>query len=472
MPSRYEQLQQRGDEARRRVLERLSQPVTVPTTASSGRLSRFEQLQQMRLTQPMQQPATTQTLKEAARQAAPERFAPELQRVQDFTRPQFIDKFPRTEVKAESKTETKPAKKGLAAQAGAGKFTETMFAMAGDALDNLTFGLTDKLTDRIERYVRGDRERTPQEEQAAQLFGMVGYLGAGAGAYRAARGLTGQVTKQLPKLADDAAAKVLARTTASPTAAATARMAAQSAGRAAGHALTGATAGAIFQAPFEATEAAFGKNNQTIGQRLGDIAESAALGAILDPIAESYIGAVGNMLRRTPNTAQQAQATETAAQSAARAFEPTRARVVKQPSLDQVIAEIRPAVMERMTPPLENPRELARWIQQNSGIPDLSLNEIRKLPYEGMRQLAEDIRRNMNIYDTSIAVARERGYDLEKLLASPRRVSPEALPLERRRGMGALTGWISRPLGASLRVSLVSIAVHCPVASFTRLGTA
>jgi hypothetical protein len=410
MPSRYEQLQQRGDEARRRVLERLSQPVTTPTVASSGRLSRYEQLQQMRLTQPMQQPATTQTMKEAARQAAPERFAPELQRVQDFTRPQFIDKFPRTEVKAESKTETKPAKKGLAAQAGAGKFTETMFAMAGDALDNLTFGLTDKLTDRIERYVRGDRERTPQEEQAAQLFGMVGYLGAGAGAYRAARGLTRQVTKQLPKLADDAAAKVLARTNASPITAATTRMAAQSAGRAAGHALTGATAGAIFQAPFEATEAAFGKNNQTIGQRLGDIAESAALGAILDPIAESYIGAVGNMLRRTT-----------------RAFEPTRARVVKRPSLDQVLTEIKPIVQERMTPPLENPRELARWIQQNSGIPDLSLNEIRKLSYEGMRQLAEDIRRNMNIYDTSIAVARERGYDLEKLLAGPRRVSPEAL---------------------------------------------
>ena len=433
MQSRYDQLQERlkrGEDARQQVLERLSQPATAPapTAASSGRLSRYEQMQQMRTRQP------NLTLMEAARQAAPERIAPELQRVQDFTRPQFIDKFPRTEVKAESKTETKPTKKGLAAQAGAGKFTETMFAMAGDALDNLTFGLTDKLTDRIEQWVRGDRERTPQEEQAAQLFGMVGYLGSGAGAYRAARGLTGQVTKQLPKLADDAAAKVLARTNASPITAATTRMAAQSAGRAAGHALTGATAGAIFQTPYEITEAAFGKNDQTLGQRLGDIAESAALGAILDPIAESYIGAVGNMLRRTPNTAQQAQtalpkaqATETAAQSAARAFEPTRARVVKQPSLDQVIAEIRPAVMERMTPPLENPRELARWIQQNSGIPDLSLNEIRKLPYEGMRQLAEDIRRNMNLYDTSISVARERGYDLEKLLAGPRRVSPEAL---------------------------------------------
>ena len=219
-------------------------------------------------------------------------YEEKLQRVQDFTRPMFIDKI--------QTVEPQPPEPGLAEKAGAGRFTETMFGMAGEALDNLTFGLTDPLTDRIERLIRGDREPTKKEEQAAQLFGMVGYLGAGGGAFRAGRALTAPVTRQLPKLADDAAAKVLARTNASPITAASARIAAQSAGRAAGHAITGATAGAIFQAPYEATEAMYGTNNQTIGQRLGDIAESAALGAVFDPAIEGYLGAVGSLLRRSP----------------------------------------------------------------------------------------------------------------------------------------------------------------------------
>lgn len=317
-------------------------------------------MQQMRLTQPMQQPTTTQTLKEAARQAAPERFAPELQHIQNFTQPQFINKFPQTEVKAESKTETKPAKKKLTTQTNTNKFTETMFAMAGDALDNLTFGLTDKLTNHIKQYIHNNHKHTPQKKQTTQLFNIIKYLKTNTNTYQTTKKLTKQITKQLPKLADDATTKILTQTNASPITAATTQITTQNTKQTTKHTLTKTTTKTIFQTPFKATEAMYGTNNQTIGQRLGDIAESAALGAILDPIAESYIGAVGNILRRTPNTAQQTQTTETATQSTTHTFKPTHTHIIKQPSLNQIITKIKPTIIKHITPPLKNPQKLTQ----------------------------------------------------------------------------------------------------------------
>lgn len=101
---------------------------------------------------------------------------------------------------------------------------------------------------------------------------------------------------------------------------------------------------------------------------------------------------------------------------------PTTARRGTKPGLNRILEQMQPRVIERMTPPYENPNELAKWIQYHFG-GDVSLNEIRQLGYEDMRQLGEEIRKRITVEDTARKVAQELGYDYDKLL-SPRRVDP------------------------------------------------
>ncbi|WP_214629984.1 LPD38 domain-containing protein [Paenibacillus agaridevorans] len=81
--------------------------------------------------------------------------------------------------------------------------------------------------------------------------------------------------------------------------------------------------------------------------------------------------------------------------------------------LSKVIRDISPEVSQRITPPMENPRELARWLQPHTGA---SLNEIRKLSYDEMAELAQDVQRNLDVYDIEKQVASGRGYDLDNIL--------------------------------------------------------
>lgn len=192
------------------------------------------------------------------------------------------------------KSYERPTDKGAL---GNSRLAPVLSAQLGDTLDALTFGLTDKLTDKAETFIRGDRERTAEEQKAGQITSIAGTIGAGAGAYRAAAAATKPLARQLPQLAERAAGPIAARV--SPQAAALTRIGAQSVGRGAGMAATGAAAGALYQAPIEATEEMFGKNDQTIRQRLADIGESATIGAILDPAIEGYLG-VASSLRRDP----------------------------------------------------------------------------------------------------------------------------------------------------------------------------
>lgn len=83
-------------------------------------------------------------------------------------------------------------------------------------------------------------------------------------------------------------------------------------------------------------------------------------------------------------------------------------------TLSKLMGEIKPVVTERMTPPLENQRELARWLQPHLG--NTSLNEINRLPYDDMVELASEVRRSMNVPDMARQVASERGRDLDSLL--------------------------------------------------------
>jgi DNA-binding ferritin-like protein len=86
--------------------------------------------------------------------------------------------------------------------------------------------------------------------------------------------------------------------------------------------------------------------------------------------------------------------------------------------LEDVIEKIRPEINQRMTPPLENPDELARFVRYhlNGAGYDLSLNEVRNVGYEGLRQMGEEIRKRLNVMDVAREAARERGYNLDELL--------------------------------------------------------
>lgn len=109
---------------------------------------------------------------------------------------------------------------------------------------------------------------------------------------------------------------------------------------------------------------------------------------------------------------------------------PTTARKGTKPGLNRILEQMKPIVDERMTPPLENPNELAKWIQYHFG-GDVSLNEIRQLGYEDMRQLGEEIRKRITVEDTARSVAKELGYDLDELLG-PKTVDPGLVRKARR----------------------------------------
>lgn len=64
----------------------------------------------------------------------------------------------------------------------------------------------------------------------------------------------------------------------------------------------------------------------------------------------------------------------------------------------------------RMTPPLENKNELAKWVHYHLGMDNLSLNEVRKLSYEDLRQMAEMMQGRLNRSEEVMKAAREFGY--------------------------------------------------------------
>lgn len=110
--------------------------------------------------------------------------------------------------------------------------------------------------------------------------------------------------------------------------------------------------------------------------------------------------------------------------------------------INKVMGDIKSVVTERMTPPLENPNELAKWLQPHLG--DASLNEIRQLPYEDLRQLAEEVRGHLSMYDMARQAAKERGYDLDQLLSNQ---TPSITKTADRLRMGRVAGAVEAPKG-------------------------
>jgi hypothetical protein len=110
--------------------------------------------------------------------------------------------------------------------------------------------------------------------------------------------------------------------------------------------------------------------------------------------------------------------------------------------INKVMGDIKSTVYERMTPPLENQKELAKWLRPHLG--DASLNEIRKLSYEDMRQLAEEVKGHLSMYDVAQQAARERGYNLDNLLNNK---TPSIKQTADRLRMGAVAGAVDAPKG-------------------------
>lgn len=123
--------------------------------------------------------------------------------------------------------------------------------------------------------------------------------------------------------------------------------------------------------------------------------------------------------------------------------------------LNRVMSDIKPIVTERMTPPLESPKELARWLKPHLG--DVSMNDIRKLSYDDLSQLASEVQSKMSVTDMSKQAAKERGYNLDDLRSGK---TPNIGQEVDRLRNGISTGSIKAPKNA--RVAMANTEVPTP----------
>lgn len=164
------------------------------------------------------------------------------------------------------------------------------------------------------------------------------------------------------------------------------------------------------------------------------LAENAAVGGALGGAGDAIVSAVGPVIGRAfSRFVQRSKAVSPELEQATQeAFGNTGSlpanksvstgtlrNASKDAYVNRIITAIRDDVNQQMTPPLENPNELAKWLQPHLG-EDVSLNEIRRLPYNDMVQLAEEVRSNMKLYDVANQVAKAKGYDLEGAFAGNR----------------------------------------------------
>jgi hypothetical protein len=170
---------------------------------------------------------------------------------------------------------------------------------------------------------------------------------------------------------------------------------------------------------------------------LGEVAKQGAIGGVAGGVLGAAAPVLGAGVRRFAPGISDALAglvkrrqaispeMEQTVQSAMAAAEPTanaatgltgNLRPASQESyINRVMSTIRDEVNQRLTPPLENPNELAKWLRPHLG--DNSLNEVRKLSYDDMAELAQEVRSNLSTYDTALQVAKERGYKLDDILS-------------------------------------------------------
>jgi hypothetical protein len=181
-------------------------------------------------------------------------------------------------------------------------------------------------------------------------------------------------------------------------------------GKAVGGGIGVGSLGAALGTANELQEKASGQQ-QSLGGRLEDIGKYTLAGAGLG-IAGGSLFSRFMKNRTTVETP--------AVDEAPNVSSGTRARIANKPGLNAVLEQMKPLVDEHMTPPLENPNELAKWVQRNfkANGDDISLNEIRTLGYEDLRQLSEEMRKQITVEEAARQVAKNLGYDFDKLLAT------------------------------------------------------
>lgn len=182
-------------------------------------------------------------------------------------------------------------------------------------------------------------------------------------------------------------------------------------GKAVGGGIGLGSVGAALGAANEFQEAASGQQ-QSLSGRLADVGKYAAAGAGLGLAGGALFGRF--MKNRTPVETPQTDVVPEAMNVG------TKARIQTKPGLNAVLEQMKPLVDEHMTPPLENPNELAKWVQRNfkAGGDDISLNEIRSLGYEDLRQLSEEMRKQITVEEAARQVAKDLGYNFDKLLSA------------------------------------------------------
>lgn len=176
-----------------------------------------------------------------------------------------------------------------------------------------------------------------------------------------------------------------------------------------------------------------------------DLAIGGGLGAVTGGLLDGGGALLGQAGRSARNAAQDIVGNQLTAanaiETAARSVPTERLRVQNNTErLSNLMEQIRPVVTERMTPPLENQREIARWLQPHLG--GTSLNEINRLPYNDMVDLANEVRRSMTVPDMARQVAKERGQDLDGLL---NQTAPTFRQTAERMRMGGVAGAIEPP---------------------------
>ncbi len=205
-------------------------------------------------------------------------------------------------------------------------------------------------------------------------------------------------------------------------------------------AVTGSVAGGVAGAVDSAIRGDTDLKDIALGGAIG-----AATGGLLDGgsavLTQVAKGAAQSILGR--NVAA-SQAIESAAQS-----KPTSRLKVQSNTdrLNSILEDIKPLVDERLTPPLESKRGLAKWLQPHLNMP---MNDINKLSYEDLRQLAMDAQKNANVYETALKVAKEKGHDLAPLLDGTASTFKESVDKMR---LGGIAGAIDPPKNVKMALS-------------------
>jgi hypothetical protein len=170
----------------------------------------------------------------------------------------------------------------------------------GALADAVTFGASDKLTDKFVNYIDQATQPAyidPQKAKTAEnIAGIAGSFGPLTGAFRLGARAAAPLTRNLPNLVERGVAPIANRL--GPTAGVLARSGAQTAGKAIGSALAGTVGASLYATPREISEEIRNPNEQTFKQHLGDIGHEMALGAALNPVAEGYLGTIGSLFKR------------------------------------------------------------------------------------------------------------------------------------------------------------------------------